>query len=91
MTRMTLEAAKGLAKADLARICDAASRKFEVNDIAVVHRVGSLRIGDIIVAIGVGAPHRKDAFKACSFIIDELKKTTPIWKKEISSKGEHWV
>ncbi len=91
ISRMTLEAAKDLAKADLMRICTKASKKFDVNDIAVAHRIGELRVGDVIVAIGVGASHRKGAFGACSFIIDELKKTTPIWKKEIGSGKERWV
>ena len=53
--------------------------------------VGRLKVGDVIVAICVGAAHRKDAFKACEFIIDELKKTTPIWKKEIGPGRERWV
>jgi molybdopterin synthase catalytic subunit len=88
---MTLEAAKDLAEADLARICDKACKMFDVNDIAVAHRIGSLRVGDVIVAICVGAPHRKDAFRACEFIIDELKKTTPIWKKEVGLGKERWA
>ncbi|OGS42795.1 MAG: hypothetical protein A3K76_05310 [Euryarchaeota archaeon RBG_13_57_23] len=91
VSRMALEAAKDLAEADLARICEKASKKYEVNDIAVTHRIGSLRVGDIIVAICVGAPHRKDAFGACSYVIDELKKTTPIWKKEIGPRSQRWV
>ena len=91
VTRMSLEAAEGLAKTDLARICKQVERKYRINDVAVAHRVGRLKVGDVIVAICVGAAHRKDAFKACEFIIDELKKTTPIWKKEIGPGRERWV
>jgi len=91
VSRMCVEAAEDLAKADLARICDQVKHRFDVNDIAVMHRVGNLKKGDIIVAIGVGAAHREDAFAACRFMIDELKKTTPIWKKEIGPSRERWV
>jgi molybdopterin synthase catalytic subunit len=91
VNRMTLEAAKDLAESDLRAICRRASKRFKVNDIAVMHRVGNLKVGDTIVVIGVGAPHRKDAFGACKFVIDELKKSTPIWKKEFGPKSERWV
>ncbi|OGS57280.1 MAG: hypothetical protein A3K60_06115 [Euryarchaeota archaeon RBG_19FT_COMBO_56_21] len=91
VTKMRLESAKDLAKADLRRICKAVDQKYAVNHIAVEHRVGSLSVGEIIVAIAVGAAHREDAFKACKYIIDELKKTTPIWKKEIGPARERWV
>lgn len=91
VTRMQLESAKDLATADLRRIAKAADGKYEVNCIAVEHRVGVLRVGDIIVAIGVSAAHREDAFRACKYIIDELKKTTPIWKKELGVRRERWV
>ncbi len=89
--RMELEAATDLARADLRRIAAEAGKKFEVSKISVVHRIGELRVGDIIVAIAVSAPHRSEAFKACRFLIDELKKSTPIWKKEFSGKKGRWV
>ena len=56
--------------------------EFDINEVAIVHRVGHLVIGDNIVIIAVAAPSRENAFKACRFIIDELKSRTPIWKKE---------
>ncbi len=57
-----------------------------------VHRVGSLRVGDVAVWIGVIAPHREEAFRACRFIIDEVKRRVPIWKKEHYRDGSSsWV
>jgi molybdopterin synthase catalytic subunit len=88
---MELEAADDLATNDMARICKEASRENVVSRIAVVHRVGRLAVGDVIIVIAVSAPHRKDAFSACRHVIDELKKTTPIWKKELDCKSSRWV
>jgi molybdopterin synthase catalytic subunit len=89
--RMELEAAVDMAKKDLTRICNQASKRNEVSRIAVVHRIGSLAVGGVIIVIAVSAPHREEAFSACQYVIDELKKTTPIWKKEFGGKGSRWV
>jgi len=91
VTSMELEAASGLAKADLSRIVRVALREYDISKISVAHRVGKLRVGEIIVMIAVSAPHRTDAFKACKFVIDELKKSTPIWKKEYLGRKGRWV
>ncbi len=88
---LELEAAEDFAERDLARICKEAARRNELDRLAVVHRVGKLGVGDVIVVIAVSAPHRKEAFAACKHVIDEMKKTTPIWKKEHGSKGSCWV
>jgi molybdopterin synthase catalytic subunit len=57
-----------------------------------VHRVGSLRVGEVSVWVGVIAPHREEAFRACRHIIDEVKRRVPIWKKERYADGQsHWV
>ncbi len=88
---MELEAATDLAEADLKRIANESAKKFDLVRVAVRHRIGRLSIGDVIVVIAVSAPHRKDAFRACRFIIDELKKTTPIWKKEFCGSKHRWV
>ena len=67
-------------------------RKWEVGEIRVVHRVGSLEIGEVAVAIAVSAVHRTEAFAACRFIIEEIKKKVPIWKKEIfEDDTSEWV
>ena len=91
ITGMKLEAAADMARADLGRIAKEACRRFHVSKVSVVHRIGRLKVGDIIVVVAVSAPHRADAFKGCKYIIDELKKTTPIWKKEFSGAKERWV
>jgi molybdopterin synthase catalytic subunit len=56
-----------------------------------VHRVGRVAVGEPSVAIAVASPHRDAAFQACRFLIDELKKTLPIWKKELYEGGHHWI
>lgn len=91
VSKMELEAADDMAREDLARICKEASKKDEVSKMAVVHRVGRLDVGDVIIVIAVSAPHRKEAFSACRHVIDELKKTTPIWKKELDGESSRWV
>jgi molybdopterin synthase catalytic subunit len=59
--------------------------------VSVVHRTGTLQVGEVSVVIAVSAPHRSEAFDACEWLIDELKRTVPIWKKEIYTEGEAWV
>jgi molybdopterin synthase catalytic subunit len=91
ITRMELESAMDLARKDLLRISELALSRFEIEKVSVTHRIGKLKVGDMIVVIAVSAAHRKDAFVACEFIIDELKKTTPIWKKEYSGHKHRWT
>jgi molybdopterin synthase catalytic subunit len=62
-----------------------------VEHVAVAHRFGRLEIGEASVIIVVAAPHRAEAFEACRYIIDTLKTTVPIWKKEVATSGEEWV
>jgi molybdopterin synthase catalytic subunit len=71
-------------------LAEQAIAKFGVLAIAMAHRVGSVGPQEPIVAIHVGSPHRKEAFQACEWLIDELKKQAPLWKKEVTSKGESW-
>lgn len=68
-----------------------ARRRWPITEVAILHRVGRLQIGDISVLIGVSSPHRADAFMACQFLIDRLKEVVPIWKKEVGPTGEYWV
>ena len=69
---------------------DAQSR-FAVTRVAVHHRTGEVPVGEASVAIAVSAPHRAAAFDACRFVIDEIKRSVPIWKRERFSDGEEWV
>jgi len=71
-------------------VCSA-SKKFSINGCIVNHRIGKLVPGELIVFVGVTSRHRKDAFEACSYVMDFLKTEAPFWKKEKGSKGEKWI
>jgi molybdopterin synthase catalytic subunit len=85
------EAYEPMALREMARIGREAHARFAIERIAIVHRVGRLNIGETSVCIAVCAPHRRDAFAACEWAIAELKRTVPIWKKEVFEDGEVWV
>lgn len=89
--KMELEAYREAALPELERIRDEATAKFDLKSVDIIHRVGSLAVGDNIALIVVSAGHRKEAFEGCSYILEELKKRAPIWKKEIRKDGDKWV
>jgi molybdopterin synthase catalytic subunit len=68
-----------------------AMKEFAIRDLGIVHRLGVLAPGDCSVAIVVAAAHRAAAFDACRFAIEEIKKSVPIWKKEVYADGEAWI
>ena len=68
-----------------------AEQRWGARHVAVAHRVGRLEIGEASVIVVVATPHRAEAFEACRYIIDMLKATVPIWKKEVATGGEEWV
>jgi molybdopterin synthase catalytic subunit len=68
-----------------------ALNQFEIRDVAIVHRLGHMEIGECSVVIAVASAHRGAAFDACRYIIDTLKKIVPIWKKEFYEDGEVWI
>lgn len=80
-----------MAEQQIRTIVDEARRRWGVEHVAVAHRFGRLEIGEASVIIVVAAPHRGEAFEACRYIIDTLKTTVPIWKKEVATNGEEWV
>jgi molybdopterin synthase catalytic subunit len=81
-----------MALREMEKVRSEAMRRFPVTEVAIVHRLGRLEIGEVSVAIVVSAPHREAAFAACRYAIDELKQSVPIWKKEIWTTGETtWV
>jgi molybdopterin synthase catalytic subunit len=88
---LEFEAYKPMALRELEKIVQYARKHWQVRHISVTHAVGRLAVGDPAVVVAVSAPHRDAAFEACRYIIDTLKKTVPIWKKEIFSDGEVWV
>ena len=90
--RLEYEAYEALAVREGARIIDEARRQFPLLNAMCVHRTGILELGDCAVWVGVSAAHRDAAFKACRFIIDEVKVRLPIWKKEYYADGDSaWV
>ena len=91
VTRLEFEAYEPMAVLEMEKIASRALSEFSVLKISIHHRVGVLDIGEVPVVIAVSAPHRGAAFDACEFCIDELKKTVPIWKKEVFQDGEVWV
>ena len=88
---LVYEAYEAMALQELQRLGSEAHERFEIAYIGIVHRTGRLEIGETSVVISVGAPHRRAAFEACEWAIRELKRTVPIWKKEIFEDGEVWV
>ena len=85
------EAYREMAIPKMREIADEIRQKWQVDEIAMVHRIGHLEIGEASVAIAVSAPHRHQALAACAYAIDRLKETVPIWKKEVWADGEEWV
>lgn len=88
---LSFEAYEPMALKEMQKIADAASEKWPIDHVSIVHRVGELAIGEEAVVIAVSSPHRKEAFAACQFCIDTLKQTVPIWKKEVYEDGATWV
>ena len=88
---LVYEAYPPMAEREMAKIGEQAASRWEVDDIAILHRVGRLEVGEISVLVAVSSPHRADGFSACQFAIDRLKQTVPVWKKEMSEDGEYWV
>lgn len=91
VTRLEYEAYAPMAQKKLAQIGEEAREKWPGTEVAVLHRLGTLNPGELAVVIAVSAPHRKEAFRACEYVIDRLKEDVPIWKKEFAEDGEVWV
>jgi molybdopterin synthase catalytic subunit len=79
-----------MAEKEMRRLAAQAAAQWPVTALALHHRLGAVAVGEPSVAIAVSTPHRADAFAACRFLIDELKKTVPIWKKEHYERSERW-
>lgn len=88
---LVYEAYEEMALKETQKLIDQAKKEFEISNVGIVHRTGKLEIGETSVVISVAAPHRKAAFAACEWLIRELKRTVPIWKKEVYADGELWV
>lgn len=88
---LEFEAYIPMALSEMNIISNYVQKQWPALTIAIHHRIGTLSIGDIPVIIAVATPHRKQGFEACAYAIDTLKKTVPIWKKEIFEDGGEWV
>jgi molybdopterin synthase catalytic subunit len=91
VAQMTLEHYPGMTERALAKIADEARGRWDVIDLAIVHRVGPMAPTDQIVVVIVTSAHRGEAFAACEFLMDWLKTKAPFWKKEATPDGARWV
>jgi len=85
------EAYPGMAERELRRIGDEIQRRWTtIEEVAIVHRIGRLQVGETIVVIAVSSPHRQELFEATHYAIDRLKEIVPIWKREVWADGSEW-
>jgi len=89
--RLEYEAYPEMALAEMRKIGDTARQRWAIEQVAIVHRIGVVPLGEASVVIAVSAAHRHAAFEACHFTIDRLKEVVPIWKKEHFEGGEVWI
>ncbi len=85
------EAYPPMAITEMGKIEKEVRKRWEVEKVAISHRIGRLEIGESSVVIAVSSPHRKEALAACHYAIDRLKQTIPVWKKEYWEGGEVWI
>lgn len=92
VVRLEYEAYDSMALHQLRKVAEQAQEKWPMlQKVAVVHRKGTLYIGDVAVVVAVSTPHRAESFAACQYIIDTLKQVVTIWKKEFYEDGDVWV
>ncbi len=89
--RLEFEAYEPMALKEMNKIAQQTAAQWDVQRVLIHHRIGILQVGEVPVIIAVSCAHRAAAFEACKYIIDTLKQTVPIWKKEIFEDGEVWV
>jgi molybdopterin synthase catalytic subunit len=89
--RLEYEAYEGMAENVMRGIAEELRTRYNVSDVAIHHRIGTVGIGETSVVIAVSAPHRAEALAACRDAIDALKERVPLWKKEIYEGGEEWI
>ena len=91
ITEMELEAYGDVAVAGMEKIARDATTQFRLLHVDIIHRIGRLAVGENILIIVVSAGHRPEAYAGSRYIIEEIKKSVPIWKKELTKDGGHWV
>lgn len=80
-----------MALKEMEKIAQEVLDEYDVLRIAIFHRTGKLKVGEIPVIISVSSAHRQDAFEACAYAINTLKESVPIWKKEYRTDGHYWI
>ena len=91
VSKLHYEAYQEMAEKILQEIENEIRTKWKINKFVAIHRTGTLKVGEVSVAIAVSAEHRKEAFEACKFGIDSIKEKAPIWKKEFAESGTEWL
>lgn len=89
--RLEYSAYQEMAVKEIRKVINNGFTKYPIHKVAIQHRLGILAPGEQAVIIAVSSAHRKEAFKACHFMIDDIKKTVPIWKKEVYQDGSEWI
>lgn len=88
VVKLSYEAYAPMAKREMLRICDALRRQWKVKNVALVHRLGEVPVGEASVLIAISSEHRQEAQAAVKYAIDEVKRRVPVWKKEIYEDGD---
>lgn len=91
VTRLDYSAYESMAKKEMQLIAEEIEKEIEGARVCVIHRVGTLIVGDAAIVCAASAPHRGEAFKACRLLIDRIKERVPIWKREWGPHGAAWV
>ena len=91
VSEIVYEAYRPMAEKEIAKVVAAVSARFPDVRVAVRHRLGLVKVGEASIVIACSASHRAEAFDACREVIDRVKETVPIWKKERGPDGEEWV
>jgi molybdopterin synthase catalytic subunit len=91
ITEMDLEAYADVAVAEMEKIAKEATEQFRLQHVDIIHRIGRLAVGENILIIVVSAGHRPEAYAGSRYIIEEIKKSVPVWKKELTKDGGRWV
>ncbi|WP_297062209.1 molybdenum cofactor biosynthesis protein MoaE [Thermococcus sp.] len=89
--KLVYEAYPEMAEKEMERIREEALKRFSILDMLIWHRYGELPVGEDTILIVASAKHRKEAFEACSWALDEVKKRVPVWKKEVTTEGTFWI
>ena len=84
------EAYEEMAVKEIKKLIKEVFNKYNILKVSIIHRIGKMEIGEISISIGVSSPHREDSYLASKFLIDAIKETVPIWKKEIFEEGGKW-